>query len=63
MKNKKGFEIPAAPAVLLAIISFQCGAALAKGIFPVLGAVGKNIQYINEFGASRSSAVWSRFPA
>ena len=39
MKNKKGFEIPAVPAVLLAIISFQCGAALAKGIFPVLGAV------------------------
>ena len=39
MKDKKGLEIPAVPAVLLAIISFQCGAALAKGIFPVLGAV------------------------
>jgi inner membrane transporter RhtA len=39
MKNKKGLEIPAVPAVLLSIISFQCGAALAKGIFPVLGAV------------------------
>ena len=39
MKNKKGLEIPAIPAVLLSIISFQCGAALAKGIFPVLGAV------------------------
>jgi inner membrane transporter RhtA len=39
MKNKKGLEIPAIPAVLLSIISFQGGAALAKGIFPVLGAV------------------------
>jgi inner membrane transporter RhtA len=39
MKNKKRFEIPAVPSVLLAIISFQCGAALAKGLFPVLGAV------------------------
>jgi threonine/homoserine efflux transporter RhtA len=39
MKNKKGLEIPAVPAVLLSIISFQGGAALAKGIFPVLGAV------------------------
>jgi len=39
MKNKKSLEIPAVPAVLLAIISFQCGAALAKGIFPVLGPV------------------------
>lgn len=39
MKNKKGLEIPAIPAVLLSIISFQCGAALAKGLFPVLGAV------------------------
>jgi inner membrane transporter RhtA len=39
MKNKKGLEIPAVPAVLLAIISFQCGGALAKGIFPVLGSV------------------------
>ncbi|HMC85825.1 MAG TPA: DMT family transporter [Chitinophagaceae bacterium] len=39
MKNKKGIEIPAVSAVLLSIISFQGGAALAKGIFPVLGAV------------------------
>jgi len=38
MKNKKGLEFPAVLAVLLAIISFQCGAAIAKGIFPVLGA-------------------------
>jgi len=38
MKNKKGFEIPAVPAVLLSIISVQGGAAIAKGIFPVLGA-------------------------
>jgi len=38
MKNKKGFEIPAVPSVLLSIISIQSGAAIAKGIFPVLGA-------------------------
>jgi inner membrane transporter RhtA len=38
MKNKRGFEIPAVPAVLLSIISVQGGAAIAKGIFPVLGA-------------------------
>jgi len=38
MKNKKGFEIPAVPAVLLSIFSVQIGAAMAKGIFPILGA-------------------------
>ncbi|OKS85354.1 EamA family transporter [Mucilaginibacter polytrichastri] len=38
MENKKGFEIPAVPAVLLSIVSVQSGAAIAKGIFPVLGA-------------------------
>jgi len=38
MKIKKGIEFPAVLAVLLAIISFQGGAAIAKGIFPVLGA-------------------------
>ena len=38
MKNKKGIEFPAVLAVLLAIVSFQGGAAIAKGIFPVLGA-------------------------
>jgi inner membrane transporter RhtA len=38
MKNKKGNEIPAIPAVLLSIVSVQGGAAIAKSIFPVLGA-------------------------
>ncbi|WP_443946265.1 EamA family transporter [Pedobacter sp. AW1-32] len=38
MKNKTGLNIPAVPGVLLAIISVQGGAAIAKGIFPVLGA-------------------------
>lgn len=38
MKKKKGIEFPAVLAVLLAITSFQGGAAIAKGIFPVLGA-------------------------
>lgn len=36
-KNKKSLSIPPVPAVLLSIISVQGGAAIAKGIFPVLG--------------------------
>jgi inner membrane transporter RhtA len=39
MKNK-GINIPALPAVLLAIISVQSGAAIAKGLFPAIGAAG-----------------------
>jgi inner membrane transporter RhtA len=38
MDTKKPLNIPAVPAVLLAVISFQGGASLAKGLFPVLGA-------------------------
>ena len=38
MKYKKGIKFPAVVMVLLAISSFQGGAAIAKGIFPVLGA-------------------------
>ncbi|MBN9295555.1 MAG: DMT family transporter [Filimonas sp.] len=38
MKNRKGFVLPPVVAVLLAIVSVQGGAAIAKGIFPVLGA-------------------------
>ena len=33
-------NVPPLPAVLLAIVSVQCGAAIAKGLFPVLGAAG-----------------------
>lgn len=40
MKLKRGFGIPPLPAVLLAIISVQGGAAIAKGLFPSLGAAG-----------------------
>jgi len=36
MKSK--FSIPPIPAVLLSIISVQCGAAIAKGLFPEIGA-------------------------
>ena len=36
MKSK--FNIPPIPAVLLSIISVQCGAAIAKGLFPEIGA-------------------------
>lgn len=32
--------VPPLPAVLVAIVSLQAGAALAKGLFPVLGAAG-----------------------
>lgn len=39
MKNKK-LNIPPIYAVLLAIISVQCGAAIAKTLFPAIGAAG-----------------------
>lgn len=39
MKNKE-FNLSPVPAVLLAIISVQCGAAIAKTLFPALGAAG-----------------------
>jgi len=39
MKNKE-LNLPPVPAVLLAIISVQCGAAIAKSLFPVIGAIG-----------------------
>ncbi|MFV5690048.1 EamA family transporter [Flavobacterium sp. ZT3R25] len=39
MKNKE-FNIPPIPAVLLAIISVQSGAAIAKSLFPTIGAAG-----------------------
>jgi len=38
MNNTKSFNLPPIPAVLLSIVSVQCGAAIAKGLFPVLGA-------------------------
>jgi inner membrane transporter RhtA len=36
----KNIKIPPLPAILLAIISVQGGAAIAKGLFPLLGAAG-----------------------
>ena len=39
MKNKQ-LNLPPVPAVLLAIISVQCGAAIAKSLFPAMGAIG-----------------------
>ena len=38
--NPSRFTLPAVPAVLLAIVSVQGGAAIAKGLFPVLGPLG-----------------------
>jgi len=40
MPDSSRFSLPAVPAVLLAILSVQGGAAIAKGLFPVLGAAG-----------------------
>lgn len=37
---KKQFNLPPVPAVLLAIVSVQCGAAIAKTLFPAIGAAG-----------------------
>ena len=39
MKDKL-INIPPVPAVLFAIISVQSGAAIAKGLFPIIGATG-----------------------
>ncbi|OXA91005.1 EamA family transporter [Flavobacterium hercynium] len=39
MKNKE-FNFPPVTAVLLAIVSVQCGAAIAKTLFPAIGAAG-----------------------
>ncbi|TPG65511.1 EamA family transporter [Hymenobacter nivis] len=40
MRRSFRFSVPAVPAVLLSIVSVQGGAAIAKGLFPVLGAAG-----------------------
>ncbi|MDO7887981.1 EamA family transporter [Hymenobacter cheonanensis] len=40
MPKPSRFSLPPVPAVLLAIISVQGGAAIAKGLFPVVGAAG-----------------------
>ncbi|GAC1382770.1 MAG: DMT family transporter [Hymenobacter sp.] len=40
MPESSRFSVPALPAVLLSIISVQGGAAIAKGLFPILGATG-----------------------
>jgi inner membrane transporter RhtA len=40
MRSQPSSTIPPVPAVILAIVSVQGGAAIAKGLFPVLGAAG-----------------------
>ena len=40
MPASSRFSLPPVPAVLLSIVSVQGGAAIAKGLFPLLGAAG-----------------------
>lgn len=40
MKKFRLAALPAVPSVLLAVLSVQAGAALAKGLFPAVGAAG-----------------------
>jgi inner membrane transporter RhtA len=40
MKSSTRVALPPIPSVLLAVLSVQGGAAMAKGLFPVLGAAG-----------------------
>ena len=40
MNRSKASAVPPIPAVLLAVLSVQGGAAIAKGLFPALGATG-----------------------
>ncbi|TGE29887.1 EamA family transporter [Hymenobacter metallicola] len=40
MSTSARFTLPAVPAVLFSIVSVQGGAAIAKGLFPALGAAG-----------------------
>ena len=40
MKIPRLSSLPAVPSVLMAILSVQAGAAIAKGLFPVVGAAG-----------------------
>ena len=40
MKSSRNVALPPAGSILLAVFSVQGGAAIAKGLFPVIGPVG-----------------------
>jgi threonine/homoserine efflux transporter RhtA len=62
VKNKL-LNIPPIPAVLLAIISVQSGAAIAK-VFPAIGAAGtaSRMEFQLSYSSPFTDLIYSRLP-